>query len=59
VSAQSTWKKSTASRVEARARRNRRQVVSVDRYGTGGMRLCLRILRIVDAPTRALRGGRA
>jgi hypothetical protein len=45
-------KRSTASMVEAWARRNRRQDVSVDRSGAGGMRRSLRILRIVDAPTR-------
>jgi hypothetical protein len=38
--------------VEACARRNRRQDVSVDRSGAGGIRRSLRIRRIVDAPTR-------
>jgi hypothetical protein len=52
VIAQSTWKKSTASMVEAWARRNRRHDVSVARSGAGGIRRRLRILRIVDAPTR-------
>jgi hypothetical protein len=37
VIAQSTWKKSTASMVEAWARRNRRQDVSVARSGAGGI----------------------
>jgi hypothetical protein len=53
VIAQSMWKKSTASMVEACARRNRRQEVSVDRSGAGGIRRRLRIRRIVDAPTRS------
>jgi hypothetical protein len=52
VIGQSTWKKSTASMVEAWAHRNRRQDVSVDRSGAGGIRRRLRILRIVDAPTQ-------
>jgi hypothetical protein len=38
--------------LEACARRNRRQEVSVDRSGAGGIRRSLRILRIVVAPTR-------
>src|SRR5215212_1829992 len=38
--------------VEACARRNRRQDVSVARSGAGGIRRSLRILRMVDAPTR-------
>jgi hypothetical protein len=38
--------------VEACIRRNRRQDVSVNRSGAGGIRRSLRILRIVDAPTR-------
>ena len=46
---QSTWRKSTASMVEACARSNRRDDVSVDRSGAGGIRRRLRILRIVDA----------
>jgi len=46
------WKKSTASVLEAWARRKRRQDVSVDRRGAGGIRRRLRILRMVDAPMR-------
>jgi hypothetical protein len=38
--------------LQACARRNRRQDVSVARSGAGGVRRSLRILRIVDAPTR-------
>jgi hypothetical protein len=41
-----------ASIVAACVRRNRRQEVSVDRSGAGGIRRSLRIRRIVDAPTR-------
>jgi hypothetical protein len=52
VIAQSTWKKSTASMLQACARRNRHQLVSVARSGAGGVRRSLRILRTVDAPTR-------
>src|SRR5829696_8757183 len=52
VTAQSTWKKSTASMVAAWTRRNRRQDVSVDRRGAGGIRRILRIRRMVEAPTR-------
>jgi hypothetical protein len=52
VTAQSTWKKSTASMVEDCARRTCRHVVSVDRDGAGGIRRSWRIVRIVDAPTR-------
>jgi hypothetical protein len=52
VTAQSTWKKPTASMVEAWALRNPRHDVSVDRSGAGGIRRSLRILRMVDAPTR-------
>jgi hypothetical protein len=51
VIAQSTWRRSTASRVEACARRNRRHDVSLDRSDAGGIRRRLRIRRIVDAPT--------
>jgi hypothetical protein len=40
--------------VAAWARRNRRHDVSVARSGAGGIRRRLRILRIVDAPTRLL-----
>jgi predicted NBD/HSP70 family sugar kinase len=52
VSAQSTWKKSTASMLVAWVRRNCRQLVSVRRIGAGGMRCRFRIRRIVEAPTR-------
>ena len=49
---QSTWKKSVASIVAAWAFRNRRHVVSVCRFGAGGIRRALRIRRIVEAPAR-------
>jgi hypothetical protein len=49
---QSTWKKSTASIVAACACRNWRQVVSVSRWGAGGIFRALRTHRMVDAPTR-------
>jgi hypothetical protein len=49
---QSTWKKSTASIVAACACRNWRQVVSVSRWGAGGIFRALRTRRMVDAPTR-------
>ena len=52
MSAQSTWKKSTANMLEAYVRRNCRQLVSVCRTGAGGMRWRVKIRRIVDAPTR-------
>ena len=52
VSAQSTWKKSAASVVAAWVCRNCRQVVSVCRFGAGGMRSALRTRRIVEALTR-------
>jgi hypothetical protein len=52
VTAQSTWKKSTANMVVACVRRNRRQLVSVCRDGAGGIRWRFRIRRIVEAPTR-------
>ena len=52
VTAQSTWKKSTASMVAAWVRRNCRQVVSVCRIGAGGIFSDLRIRRIVEALTR-------
>jgi hypothetical protein len=52
VTAQSTWKKSTASMLVAWVRRNCRHVVSVCRSGAGGIRWRLRIRRIVEAPTR-------
>jgi hypothetical protein len=52
VTAQSTWKKSTASIVAAWAYRNFRQVVSVLRCGAGGIFRALRIRRMVDALTR-------
>ena len=51
-SAQSTWKKSTASMLVAWVCRNCRQLVSVCRTGAGGMRWRCRIRRIVEAPTR-------
>ena len=50
--AQSMWKKSTASMLVAWVRRNCRQPVSACRNGAGGMRWRLRIRRIVEAPTR-------
>jgi hypothetical protein len=49
---QSTWKKSHASVVNAWARKNCRQVMSVSRTGAGGIRNLRRTRRIVDAPTR-------
>jgi len=52
VSAQSTWKKSAASIVDAWVGRNFRQVVSVCRFGAGGIVSVFRIRRIVDAPAR-------
>jgi hypothetical protein len=52
VTAQSTWKKSTASMLVAWVRRNCRLVVSVYRTDAGGMRWRVRIRRIVEAPTR-------
>jgi hypothetical protein len=52
VTAQSTWKKSQASIVDAGVRRNCRQVVSVSLIGAGGIRNRCRTRRIVDAPTR-------
>jgi hypothetical protein len=52
VTAQSTWKKSAASMVAAWACRNCRHVVSVRRFGAGGIRGTLRTRRIVDALTR-------
>jgi hypothetical protein len=52
VTAQSTWKKSTASIVAACACRNFRQVVSVRRCGAGGIFTALRIRRMVVALTR-------
>src|SRR5689334_21079779 len=52
VTAQSTWKMSTASMLVAWVRRNCRQLVSVRRTGAGGMRWRLRMRRIVEAPTR-------
>jgi hypothetical protein len=52
VTAQSTWKKSTAGMLVAWVHRNCRQLVSVCRTGAGGMRWCCRIRRIVAAPTR-------
>jgi hypothetical protein len=52
VTAQSTWKQSTASIVAAGARRNFCHVVSVRRSGAGGIFRALRTRRIEDAPTR-------
>jgi hypothetical protein len=52
VTAQSTWKKSTAGIVAACACRNFRQVVSVSRLGAGGIFRALRIRRMADALTR-------
>ena len=52
VTAQSTWKKSVASIVAARACRNFRQVAWVCRCGAGEIFRALRTLRIVDALTR-------
>jgi hypothetical protein len=51
VTAQSTWKKSTASIVAACACRNCRHVVSVRRFGAGGIFRALSTWRIVEAPT--------
>jgi hypothetical protein len=51
VIAQSTWKKSVASIVDAWVCRNVRQVVSVRRFGAGGIFRALRTRRMVDAPT--------
>ena len=52
VTAQSTWKKSVASIVAACACRNCRHVVSVYRFGAGGIFSALRTPRIVEALTR-------
>ena len=52
VTAQSTWKKSVASMVDAGVRRNWRQVASVRRSGAGEIFSALRTRRIVDAPAR-------
>jgi hypothetical protein len=52
VTAQSTWKKSVASIVAACTCRNCRQVVSVCRFGTGGIFSAMRARRIVDVLTR-------
>ena len=52
MSAQSTWKKSTASMLVAWVCRNCRQLLSVCRTGAGGMRWRWRIRRIVEALTR-------
>ena len=52
VTAQSTWKKSVASIVEACVCRNFRHLVSVYRWGAGGIFGALRTRRIVDALTR-------
>jgi len=50
--AQSTWEKSVASIVAASVCRNCRHVVSVSRFGAGGIFSALRSRRIVDALTR-------
>jgi hypothetical protein len=55
ITAQSTWKKSTASRLVAWVRRNCRQLVSVCCDGVGGMLWRFRIRRIVEGRPR---GGR-
>jgi hypothetical protein len=52
VTAQSTWKKSVASIVDACVCRNVRHVVSEPRSGAGGIFSAFRTRRIVDAPTR-------
>jgi hypothetical protein len=52
VTAQSTWKKSVASIVDAWVCRNVRQVLSVRRLGAGGIFKALRTRRMVDALTR-------
>ncbi len=52
VTAQSTWKKSAASIVDACVCRNFRHVVSERRSGAGGIFSALGTRRIVDAPTR-------
>jgi hypothetical protein len=52
VTAQSTWKKSVASIVDAWVCWNCSQVASVRRLGAGGIFRALRTRRIVDAPTR-------
>ncbi len=51
VTAQSTWKTSTASMVEAWVSRSCRHVVSVCRCGAGGSLRVFRIRRIVEALT--------
>ena len=52
VTAQSTWKKSVASIVDAWACRNVRQLAPVCRFGADGIFRALRTRRIVDALTR-------
>src|ERR1700685_120423 len=52
VTAQSTWKKSVASIVDAWVCKNCRHVVSERRFGAGRIFTALRTRRIVDAPTR-------
>jgi len=52
VTAQSMWKKSVASMVAAWACRNCRQLMSVWRFGAGGIRRARRTRRMVDALTR-------
>ncbi len=51
VTAQSTWKKSHASIVEAWVRRNCRQMVRL-RCGAGGIHSRFSTRRTVEAPTR-------
>ena len=53
VTAPSTWKKSAASIVVALACRNCRQVMSVCRFGAGGIFNALRARRIVEPLTRS------
>jgi hypothetical protein len=52
VITQFTWKKPTASILDAWVRMDSRQVVSACRFGAGGIRRALSTGRIVDAPTR-------
>jgi len=52
VTAQSTWKKPQADMLVAWARRNRRQEVSVSRWGAGGTHRRLSTRRTVEAATR-------
>jgi hypothetical protein len=52
VPVQSTWKKSVASIVAACECRNFRQVVSVCRFGAGGIFSVLRTRRMLEALAR-------